>query len=636
MAKVEEQESNDNEGSIQSSLSKENDIKNRLRKNINKKKVSNSDDLAQKKIKKVSGSYWREPCKEILETLKKDEKAALFRHPAVRSFAKQEDKEFYKEQIKEPRDLGTITKKLKYENYTPKDFRNDIELCWSNALTFNESDTEVYHYAEYLKELSDKLFKEKGFEEILEKYNNEKENNNMDDKDMITNDNTNNSNNNSNDSNHTGDKLNLNESGLLENGLKEKNGDNDDNDNDSDKDKKKEKKRKDSSDTNSSNKSNKDEESFNESETKKHHHHHHKMTGKKRRRHRHKDKEKDKDKSKEEKNGEEKKEKKRGRKRRKLDNDDIIKISKRKINFEDLKKKYPINYPVIASPEEIEKMAKKNGKNKIKKMVKLNNTNKNHDNHHKTERKRRGRNANNNSSNINSVDKTKKRTYKFDWEFLEKGEEQKVDFILIDNKNYFERRKIENEQMANYDINCNSDIIQVTHRHRNTNATQNINNNINGISENIQQKKKNEITKNKNINNSINTNLNNSNNNISNVSINNNDNEINKEISNIEIVQKSNNVSMDNSINEIKMINEINNAVKIVDKTYDKSMELRIEIAKNFDNLTDSNMIDLLVYIENIRPQAIRILENDTIYIDMEAFNEDTFNRVFDYIKNFV
>ena len=93
---------------------------------------------------------------------------------------------------------------------------------------------------------------------------------------------------------------------------------------------------------------------------------------------------------------------------------------------------------------------------------------------------------------------------------------------------------------------------------------------------------------------------------------------------------------MDNSINEIKMINEINNAVKIVDKTYDKSMELRIEIAKNFDNLTDSNMIDLLVYIENIRPQAIRILENDTIYIDMEAFNEDTFNRVFDYIKNFV
>ena len=99
---------------------------------------------------------------------------------------------------------------------------DEIQLIIDKYLIPNESDTEVYHYAEYLKELSDKLFKEKGFEEILEKYNNEKENNNMDDKDMITNDNTNNSNNNSNDSNHTGDKLNLNESGLLENGLKEK------------------------------------------------------------------------------------------------------------------------------------------------------------------------------------------------------------------------------------------------------------------------------------------------------------------------------------------------------------------------------------------------------------------------------
>ena len=47
-------------------------------------------------------------------------------------------------------------------------------------------------------------------------------------------------------------------------------------------------------------------------------------------------------------------------------------------------------------------------------------------------------------------------------------------------------------------------------------------------------------------------------------------------------------------------------------------------------------MIDLLVYIENIRPQAIRILENDTIYVDMEAFNEDTFHKVFDYIKNYI
>ena len=85
------------------------------------------------------------------------------------------------------------------------------------------------------------------------------------------------------------------------------------------------------------------------------------------------------------------------------------------------------------------------------------------------------------------------------------------------------------------------------------------------------------------------------------------------------------------------MVNDMNNtSVKIVDKANDKNLDMRIEIAKNLDNLTDSNMIDLLVYLENIRPQAIRILENDTIYIDMEAFNEDTFKKVMDFIKNYI
>ena len=83
------------------------------------------------------------------------------------------------------------------------------------------------------------------------------------------------------------------------------------------------------------------------------------------------------------------------------------------------------------------------------------------------------------------------------------------------------------------------------------------------------------------------------------------------------------------------MVPEVNNnAVKIVEKINEKNMELRIEVSRYFDNLTDSNMIDLLVYIENIRPQSIRILENDTIYIDMDAFNEETFSKVIDFIKN--
>ena len=656
MTKVEEQDSNSNDSSLKSNTSKESDnIKLKQKKNHHKKKISHSDDTISERVKKASISFWKEPCREILETLKKDKKSQLFRAPAVKSFQNQKDKDYYKDQIKEPRDLGTITKKINGDNYSPKEFYNDIELCWSNAKTFNEENTEVYDCAVYLKSLSDKLFKEKNIEEIIEKYNTEKDNfNSMGEDKENMNDNTNNSNNNTNDSNNTNDKLNLND---IIDDKKDKNSENSD---DKDSGQKKDKERKKSIESNSSNdKSNKDDESYNESGHRKHHHHH-KLTGKKRRRHKHKDKDKDKekdkdnkdkDKEKKEDKDEDKKETKRGRKRKKIDNDDIIKISKKKINFDDLKKKYPINYPVIISPEEIERMAKKSGKNKIKKMIKLNNTSKNHDNHHKTDNnKKRGKNVNNdliNNLNIEYTPKnTKKVIYKFDWEFLENGNAKEVENILIENSP--EYRKKENEQMANFDINCNSENVQVTHKHKNNNNHNNNHNSINGvkdITENTQKKKKNDNAKNKN--NNINNNKNNNSNNnydntdINYITINNNDIdvEMNNSINNNnqEIIQKSNNVSIDNSINEIKMVPEINTtAVKIVEKGYEKNVESRIQLTKYFDTLTDSNFVDLLVYIENIRPQSISLLENDTIYIDMDAFNEETFNKVLDYIKNVV
>ena len=651
MTKVEEPDSKDSDESIKSNTSKESDnIKQKQKKNNHKKKLTSSDDTISEKVKKASISFWKEPCREILETLKKDKRSALFRAPAVKSFLKHKDKEYYKIQIKEPRDLGTITKKINGDNYSPKEFYNDIELCWSNAKKFNEDNTSVYNDAIYLKELSDKLFKEKNIEEIIEKYNTEKDNFNSmtEDKENI-NDNTNNSNNNTNDSNNTGDKLNLNESGLLENGTKEKNSENSD---DKDSGPKKEKERKKSISSNSSNRSNKDDESYNESGHKKHHHHH-KLTGKKRRRHKHRDKDKDKDddkekekekdkeKSKEENKEEEKKEKKRGgRRRKKIDNDNIIKISKRKINFDDLTKKYPINYPVFTSPEEIERMAKKTGKNNIKKIIKLNNTRKNHNNHHKSENhKKRMKNMTNLINNlvpVNIRNNGKKVTYNFDWEFLKNGKGQEIENIIIENDN--ERRKKENEQMADFDINCNSEAVQVTHKHKSNNN--NNHNDINGIKEieNIPKKKKSDTNKNKN-NNNIKISNSYDNNDIKYITINNNDIEVevNNSINNNnpEIIQKSNNVSIDNSINEIKMVPELSTAaVKIVEKGYEKNVELRIELTRYFDTLNDTNMVDLLVYIENIRPQSISLLENDTIYIDMDAFNEETFNKVFDYIKN--
>ena len=643
--KAEDPNSNNSDSSNKSSTSKENDIKSRLRKNPNKTKSLYTDEQNPKKDKKNSDSYWRDICREIVDILKKEESSDLFRHPAVNSFSSVKDKEIYKQRIPNPRDLGTITKKLKSDNYSPVEFRKDIGLCWSNAIEFNEVNTEAYQCALVLRKLTNELYKEKGMDDIIAKYNNDKENNKDKDsgeeKDVNTNDNTNNSNNNTNDSNNTNDKLN---ESIGENNTKEKNSKEDD------------------KDSNMSNKSNKDDDSYNESETKKH-----KLTGKKRHRHNkhkedkkekkhHRDKDKDDEDKKEKKEKDKNNDKKRGRRRKKIDNDNIIKISKRKINFEDLIKKYPINFPVIASPEEIDKMAIKKGKNKIKKMIKLNNSGKNnnhnHDKNHNHDlvqpkpeiHKKRGRPpAVNIVENFDNVENNNKKIkYTFDWEFINNNKfdnsNRKLETQLKEEeeeKYEPERRKIENEQMSNYDTNCNGDNIPVKNNNKNkVIKTKILNENIHGT-ENIQKKKKNEGNKNKINNNSITFN----NNVIKEVHINNNDNNNNININSDKENQQDNNIEInanDITIKEIQLLTNANNAVKIVEKGLDKSLDLRIEIARYFDNLTDSNFIDLLVYIENIRPQSIRILENDTIYIDMEAFNEDTFNKVFSYIKNIV
>ncbi len=159
--------------------SETNDIKSRLRKNPNKTKPLYIDEYSDKKIKRKEGQVVppnsKEICRTILDLLKKDEKSALFRQPAIRAFSEKEDKDNYKSQIKEPRDLGNITKKLKATKYKAKEFYEDVELCWSNAIAFNANNTEAYKNAIYMKELSEKLFKEYGLIDIINK---EKEDNN--------------------------------------------------------------------------------------------------------------------------------------------------------------------------------------------------------------------------------------------------------------------------------------------------------------------------------------------------------------------------------------------------------------------------------------------------------------------------
>ena len=534
---IEEPESNDNDVSNKSSTTKENDIKSRLRKHPNKTKVLYINELPNKKAKKNSGisfnQLWKDTCREIIETLKKDEKSFLFRQPAIKSFSDPKDRKIYKDQIKEPRDLSTISKKLKTENYSPKEFYDDLELCWSNALAFNDKSTEAYQYALYLKDLAAKLYKEKGLEELIDRYDNE---------------NISSHNNTTNYGTNSDDKINLNENMGTDN----KEG----NDNSNNNKINKESEQVDSIGTNSSEKSNKDDESYEGSDLKKN-----KVTGRKRGR----------PKLKEENIIQETEDKKKGKKKKKQ-NDENININNNKIikkinNLDDIKKIFPINnYPVLTTPDDLSLLVKNKNKakNKIKKITK--NTNNNNI--------KKGKNNINNNTIIE-----KKITCKYEWELLDNtkynkiSDEQKEDGTL--------RKELENNLMSKFDINCSYD--------NNMNST---NKNMNNEQDNNLKKNKNEINKANNDNNKINKN---------------------------------------NNINDIKNKNNINNAIKIVN---DKNNELRLQIAKYFDHLNDNSMIKTLVYIENIRPQSIRILENDTIYIDMEAFTDDTYKCVFDFMNN--
>ena len=62
--------------------------------------------------------------------------------------------------------------------------------------------------------------------------------------------------------------------------------------------------------------------------------------------------------------------------------------------------------------------------------------------------------------------------------------------------------------------------------------------------------------------------------------------------------------------------------------------QLRKEIITRIHNLSNEEIVDLMVYLENIRPQAIVELENDAMYINVEQFNDDTFIKVFEYLTN--
>ena len=583
--KLEENKSNDLGNSKDKINEGEDGIRSRLRKNPNKTKYLYTGDLNDQKSKKKndvpSAENVKEICRSILEVIKKDEKSILFRQPAIKSFSLQKDKDYYKKRIKEPRDLGYISKKLKLEEYTLKNFYDDMELCWSNALEFNDSNTEAYLCAVYLKELSNKLYKEKGIWDLINKEKDKE-------KETISN-NNNSSNLNTNDSNTTPNKT------PIKINKKEKNKDKTKKENDIS-----EKTESISSNTNSNNKNT---DSSYSSELK-----NNKVIGKKRKRANTKE-EKNKEKS-EEKEEKEKQSKKRGGRKKKLkesNNNLSTPQTKNKMSIEDIKKKFPINHQIVSGYKDLEKLLNKKRKKSSKNKSNDESSKRGHDNNNGTNNNKKKNKNNQNKSNIEPNSNTnnnntssllqkeiRKACYEFMSEMLVNGtftpnnlieksqqnnqnNSQKNEMALTPMK--FRYKNVINE-MANYDVNCNKEI--------------SYNKSSNAKNKKVMNELKNKINKNS-------QGMNNTNN------------------------------------NEIKNSNNNGNIpTKAPDKKEDKNMQLRIEIAKYFDILTDNDMINVLVFIENIRPQSLRVLQNDTIYIDMEAFNEETFKKVFECVRKYV
>ena len=110
------------------SKSKENSIRNRLRKNPQKAKTiySANEIISNEQLKSIPEKELK-ICKFILEKIKKHEKSSSFRQPAIRSFQSQRDKEFYKSIIFHPQDLGHITHPIRNYAYS-KNREYNMEL----------------------------------------------------------------------------------------------------------------------------------------------------------------------------------------------------------------------------------------------------------------------------------------------------------------------------------------------------------------------------------------------------------------------------------------------------------------------------------------------------------------------------
>lgn len=91
-------------------------------------------------------------CQRIVDILKKDEDIEPFMEPVD---PVELDIPDYFDIIKNPMDIGTIEKNLRDHKYeTPEEFNKEMRLVWSNCMTYNPEESDIYKMA---KEFSDKF-----------------------------------------------------------------------------------------------------------------------------------------------------------------------------------------------------------------------------------------------------------------------------------------------------------------------------------------------------------------------------------------------------------------------------------------------------------------------------------------------
>jgi len=99
-------------------------------------------------------------CTEILNFLLTKKESEPYSAPVDWEFYGLTD---YPEIIKKPMDLGTIKKRLDGAKYSDaQKFASDVRLVWSNAMTYNRPDSDIYQTADKLSKLFERRFAKLG------------------------------------------------------------------------------------------------------------------------------------------------------------------------------------------------------------------------------------------------------------------------------------------------------------------------------------------------------------------------------------------------------------------------------------------------------------------------------------------